>query len=321
MFAVILHIWLWWLNPQTHAHERLSHLYSKSPTKCEAKAYQWSRKHSRWASPHYFLLRLDLDAYAKTEESRLKNRLLRNALTHAKNLEKSDIETFEAKATYDSLKTVLHILSNKEYNRLLIDGEQSRADLLKRKMKYIQLSVQSDKSAEKNQNQTVLDTLKIDEHSNSVQFFGLPNGSEYVPSTYPMKEKELLNIINEERRQNGLQDLVWDKQLARAARYHAFDMASQEYFSHETRDRSPEGVITIGGPFDRIRKFYRSGFANGENIAAGNSSAKGTYHQWLNSEGHHRNMLKRQSIKAGIGVAYLPGSPFGWYWVFCTASR
>lgn len=51
----------------------------------------------------------------------------------------------------------------------------------------------------------------------------------------------------------------------------------------------------------------------GENIAAGNSGAQGTFDQWVNSPGHNANMLNSNFAVVGIGRA-TGGGQFGTYW-------
>jgi uncharacterized protein YkwD len=113
--------------------------------------------------------------------------------------------------------------------------------------------------------------------------------------------------------------LVWNDDLARACRYHANDMAAQDYFTHDSQDLVNGKTVSVGDAFERIGKFYSKTFVNSENIAAGSSDAAGTYDQWYNSPGHYDNMFNRSSKKAAIGMAKDPESPWGYYWVFCTA--
>ncbi|MFK7786421.1 MAG: CAP domain-containing protein [Crocinitomicaceae bacterium] len=160
--------------------------------------------------------------------------------------------------------------------------------------------------------------ITVDANS-STKFYGMPSGKEIVISSSPQGEKEMLRIINEARVEKGMSELVWDEDLAKAARYHAYDLATQDYFDHDSFDRSGEKLTQVGGTFDRIRRFYSKSFANSENIAAGNESANVTYMQWYNSPGHYRNMFNESSKKVGLGVFYDPDSEYGYYWVFCSA--
>jgi uncharacterized protein YkwD len=149
-------------------------------------------------------------------------------------------------------------------------------------------------------------------------FFGMPKGTENVPVFDAKGEKELLVMINKERKRLKMDTLIWNADLSRAARYHAMDMGSQDYFDHNSYDRKNGKLVEIGDTFDRIRSFYSATFVNSENIAAGNSTAKGTYDQWYNSPGHYTNMFNKSSKYVGIGMAKVDGG-YGYYWVFCTA--
>jgi uncharacterized protein YkwD len=117
----------------------------------------------------------------------------------------------------------------------------------------------------------------------------------------------------------GLPELEWVEDLANAARYHAYDMATQNYFSHDTYDRIDGKLVKVGGTFPRIKRFYSSTFVNTENIAAGSAGADQTYRQWFTSPGHHKNMFNKSATKVGVGLYYYPGSTYKYYWVFCTA--
>lgn len=127
-------------------------------------------------------------------------------------------------------------------------------------------------------------------------------------------------MINQERKSQGMGELEFVEDMARACRYQAFDMGSQAYFDHDSYDRDSRGnLVEVGETFYRIRRFYNETFSNAENIAAGNEGADETYLQWYNSKGHYENMFNPEAKKVGIGVVHVPDSPFLYYWVLCTA--
>jgi uncharacterized protein (TIGR03437 family) len=67
--------------------------------------------------------------------------------------------------------------------------------------------------------------------------------------------------------------------------------------------------------FARIISFgYVSNALWGENIAAGNSTASGTFNQWKNSPAHNQNMLNPNYKVIGIGRGFGASSNFRWYW-------
>ena len=80
-------------------------------------------------------------------------------------------------------------------------------------------------------------------------------------------EKEVVRLVNDIRKQNGLKELTYDWQLSRVARIKSEDMRDNKYFAHT----SP----TYGTPFQMMKSFgitYRSA---GETIASGQTSTSG----------------------------------------------
>ena len=106
-------------------------------------------------------------------------------------------------------------------------------------------------------------------------------------------EKEIFDLINQERIKNGLQALKIDDEVQKVARIKAQDMVDSNYFSHN----SP----TYGSPFDMLKSFRISYTTAAENIA-GNSSNSGAVNLWMNSSGHKANILNSSYNYTGIGV-------------------
>ena len=113
-------------------------------------------------------------------------------------------------------------------------------------------------------------------------------------------EKEVFDLINKQRIQNGLSPLKENSELQRVARIKAQDMVNNNYFSHT----SP----TYGSPFDMMKSFKISYNTAGENIA-GNSSNSDAVIAWMNSPGHRANILNSSFNQTGIGV--VKGSKYG----------
>lgn len=112
-------------------------------------------------------------------------------------------------------------------------------------------------------------------------------------STLSSDEKEVFDLINTQRTNNGLAALKVDTEVQNVARIKAKDMADNNYFAHE----SP----TYGSPFDMLKSFKISYKTAGENIA-GNSSNSGAVNAWMNSSGHKANILNSSFNYTGIGV-------------------
>lgn len=110
-------------------------------------------------------------------------------------------------------------------------------------------------------------------------------------------EKEVFDLINKQRTNNGLAALKNDSEVQRVTRIKAQDMVDNNYFSHT----SP----TYGSPFDMLKSFKISYKTAGENIA-GNSSNSSAVTAWMNSSGHKANILNSNFNYTGIGVVSNP---------------
>jgi uncharacterized protein YkwD len=129
--------------------------------------------------------------------------------------------------------------------------------------------------------------------------------SGYCAST---KELAFLSLINDYRRSHGLGTLKLTQTLGAASEHHSMSMATHNYFSH---DLLYEGITWV----QNIRNHgYTYNTALGENIAAGRSSAQGTFDQWRSSSGHNANMLSSNYKAIGIGLVYSSSSTYGYYW-------
>ena len=71
----------------------------------------------------------------------------------------------------------------------------------------------------------------------SVNFDTNPSGNEQIKALNRAYEIELMNLINAYRAANGLKNLRIQPSLMLAGRYHAADMANEDYFDHATHNR------------------------------------------------------------------------------------
>lgn len=110
-----------------------------------------------------------------------------------------------------------------------------------------------------------------------------------------MQEQSAWNLLNSDRKANGLPSLPLDAELSRIARIKAEDMRDRGYFAHQ----SP----TYGSPSEMLRHFGYSFSAAGENIAhhANITKAQAAF---MSSDGHRRNILSASWTRVGIGVCY-----------------
>ena len=106
-------------------------------------------------------------------------------------------------------------------------------------------------------------------------------------------EQEVIRLVNEIRVQNGLNELTYDWELSRVARYKSQDMKDNNYFAHN----SP----VYGSPFQMIRNFGISFRSAGENIAKGYTTPQAVVNGWMNSSGHRANILNAGYTHIGVG--------------------
>ncbi len=121
------------------------------------------------------------------------------------------------------------------------------------------------------------------------------------------EERVFLQKLNDYRVTNGLAPLQVSVALTRAAEAHAQDMATQNYFAHDSIDGTTWSA--------RVKKFYAYATYLAENIAAGNAGGDGTFTQWKNSPGHDANMKGSSYRVIGIARAYNASATYRWYWV------
>jgi len=130
-------------------------------------------------------------------------------------------------------------------------------------------------------------------------------GNETISATRNDFEQEVVRLVNERRKSRGLPPFKAESQLFDSARYHAFDMGQDNYFDHNSYDRSGDNLVEVCETFARIAKYYDF-ISAAENIASGQLSPTEVMTAWLNSPGHRDNIDNTSSWE--IGVGYYDGS-------------
>ncbi len=113
-------------------------------------------------------------------------------------------------------------------------------------------------------------------------------------------EMQMLQLVNEERQNAGLEPLQIHEGLIDLARLKSEDMINLGYFSHQ----SP----TYGSPFDMITGAGITYRTAGENIA-GAPTVDRAHQALMNSAGHRANILNANFTHIGIGI--VDGGPYG----------
>lgn len=105
----------------------------------------------------------------------------------------------------------------------------------------------------------------------------------------------LIAFTNEERKDEGLSELIENETLNEAARLKAQDMTSKGYFAHYSPDGSSPWVW-----FDEAGYEYDKA---GENLAVNFNDSKAVVNAWMNSPAHRANIVKDGYTEIGIGIS------------------
>jgi uncharacterized protein YkwD len=114
-------------------------------------------------------------------------------------------------------------------------------------------------------------------------------------------ERQIFEATNRERQSRGLPALVWNDDLALAARQHAEAMAQSNTLSHQLPGEAslPTRARKAGVKFTSLS----------ENVAVG-TSTEDISGQWVKSAAHHANLLDTDMNATGVGVAERNGKLF-----------
>ncbi|MCH5325431.1 MAG: hypothetical protein J1E39_09465 [Eubacterium sp.] len=131
--------------------------------------------------------------------------------------------------------------------------------------------------------------------------------SKYSFSSAQPMEQEVFNLVNEYRAKNGVKALTWDPNA-----YHAALIRAKELVPNWGGHTRPDGSHFYS-IYDELN--VNNLKSMGENLAGGFSTAKETFNQWINSDGHRANILADKFTGIGIAMVYSPGSTYNYYWV------
>jgi uncharacterized protein YkwD len=104
--------------------------------------------------------------------------------------------------------------------------------------------------------------------------------------------RDVLNLVNQQRKAHGCHPLVVNTAISKAALEHSRDMGVRGYFAHDT----PSGVT----PWTRMEQ---AGYAEpaAENIAVGYQTPQKAVDGWMGSAAHRANILDCSYKSTGIG--------------------
>lgn len=122
---------------------------------------------------------------------------------------------------------------------------------------------------------------------------------EMVLQTVEMsqEEQEVLDLVNQYRKQNGLEVLKPLARLQQTAKLKAKDLVENEYFSHYS--------MQLGTPFEMLKANQISYDIAGENLA-GNMTPERAVKSWIDSKTHRENILEEKFNYTGVCVIESP---------------
>lgn len=116
--------------------------------------------------------------------------------------------------------------------------------------------------------------------------------------------EQVVSLANVEREKAGCSPLRSNSKLRSASQAHADDMAERDYYEHT----NPEGRDAG----DRITTAGYAWSSWAENIHRGPKSPAAAMEDWMNSDGHRRNILNCSFKDIGVGVKLTANGP---WWV------
>jgi len=137
----------------------------------------------------------------------------------------------------------------------------------------------------------------------------LSNNPVQEVNNLPAVRGQMLQLVNQSRRENGAPPLRYNTTLNAAAQAHAEDMARRGFYNHrspEGRDVADRWASKGGGRWEAI----------GENIlycnrcAAPSQQAREFHQKWLQSPGHRRNIMRSDFQEFGFGMATANGRTY-----------
>lgn len=110
-----------------------------------------------------------------------------------------------------------------------------------------------------------------------------------------LSHQTLLTETNKERTRANASTLSLNQQLSSAAQAKAEDMATRNYWSHNTPEGQEPWMFVINAGYE-----YKKA---GENLAYGFRSSEATVGGWMNSKTHRENLLDPVYTEVGFGYA------------------
>jgi uncharacterized protein YkwD len=118
--------------------------------------------------------------------------------------------------------------------------------------------------------------------------------------------RRMIELVNLERKADGLPVLQYSGMLTEAASRHGRDMAVHDLCSHELSDGQPfyKNVFGAGYPVSEVA----------ENLAVGLATAEQTFESIFSSSEHRPNLLNRHFTQIGVSATFNQASTYKYFW-------
>jgi uncharacterized protein YkwD len=123
-----------------------------------------------------------------------------------------------------------------------------------------------------------------------------PPGADAASARLDRAERKVIRLVNHIRARHGLRRLRVSRALGAAASGHSGEMLRGDFFSHASRDGTSMAA--------RVHRYTRARWL-GENLAfipRRGSTAQEAVLLWMQSPGHRRVLLSRNSRRIGVGI-------------------
>jgi uncharacterized protein YkwD len=329
-------------------YNRLERLYHTNPSKCLKVAKRYIKRSPDNAVPYYFASLVYRDKTKTHQEDKTRYMMMSKSIGYAMKFEALEDTDLMLKVKWDDYLVELEEVTYGLMDELALVDMENLGDrlgskhqkMIDQRGEYVIIAATDhgetltpppssgsqagnpaiDHGSQSESTPTVEEPVVVD-NSEKKGYYGLASGRELTPSYNKIQEKLLLEMINEEREALFMQPLRWNDDLARAARYHAYDMAQQDYFLPNTYDRINGALVEIADANARNGQFYEIHKIDAMNMASSCINADETFKQWLNFDEQYDAMFDESSKKVGIGLAHDPDSECGYYWVLITAHK
>lgn len=130
---------------------------------------------------------------------------------------------------------------------------------------------------------------------------GTTNFSSVLGEAVHITTQELVDLTNQKRQAQGIQPLVYNESLSKAALEKAKHMFSQNYWAHTSQDGTTPWVFIKNSGYSYVYA--------GENLARGFTNSGSVVNAWMESPSHKENVLSGNY--KDVGFAVLQGNLLG----------